>query len=246
MSHIFTLKLNFILDNIDIEIYPNVLQDEKELILVDCGYPFFLTKIEEEMEKNGLSMSDLTKIIITHHDHDHMGSLKEIQDKYPSIEIFSSAEQVPYITGEKKSLRLLQAAAIHETLPDDQKEGSQKFQDFISSIETVSKVSPLNYSEVLPWCGGIEVIDTKGHMPGHVSLYIIKEKTLIAGDALVVQNGHLFLANPEYALNYEDAVESVRNLLNYDIEKIICYHGGEYTHDIKNSLRRIVESKKKY
>mgnify|MGYP003546340629 FL=1 len=189
-------------------------------------------------------MNDLTKIIITHHDHDHMGSLKEIQDKYPSIEILSSAEQVPYITGKKESLRLLQAKAMHKTLPEDQKEGSQKFQDFIASIETVDKVTPLSYSDVLPWCGGIEIVDTKGHMPGHISLYLPKEKTLIAGDALVVQNGHLFLAHPEYTLNVEDAVRSVENLLNYDIEKIICYHGGEYSRDVKNSLRRIVESKK--
>ncbi|MBP9477253.1 MAG: MBL fold metallo-hydrolase [Sebaldella sp.] len=245
MSHIFTLEFNFMLNGIeDITIYPTILQDEKELILVDCGYPFFLSKIEEEMKRINLSMNDLTKIIITHHDHDHMGSLKEIQDKYPSIEILSSAEQVPYITGKKESLRLLQAKAMHKTLPEDQKEGSQKFQDFIASIETVDKVTPLSYSDVLPWCGGIEIVDTKGHMPGHISLYLPKEKTLIAGDALVVQNGHLFLAHPEYTLNVEDAVRSVENLLNYDIEKIICYHGGEYSRDVKNSLRRIVESKK--
>ncbi|MBP1870235.1 glyoxylase-like metal-dependent hydrolase (beta-lactamase superfamily II) [Clostridium tertium] len=37
----------------------------------------------------------------------------------------------------------------------------------------------------------------------------------------------------------EKAKNSIRKLLDYDIEKIICYHGGVYTKNIRESLMKI-------
>ena len=65
-------------------------------------------------------------------------------------------------------------------------------------------------------------------MPGHISLYLRESKSLICGDALVIEDNKLVLANPHYTLDMEIAKKSVRKLLNYDIDKVICYHGGIY------------------
>ena len=77
-------------------------------------------------------------------------------------------------------------------------------------------------------------------MPGHISLYIRKEKTLISGDALIIKKGKLAIALPEYAVDIKEAQESVRRLLNYDIDRIICYNGGIYDKDIRSSLLGII------
>jgi glyoxylase-like metal-dependent hydrolase (beta-lactamase superfamily II) len=45
------------------------------MVLVDCGYTDFLPKLEQAANEKGVDFSALTRIIITHHDHDHMGSL---------------------------------------------------------------------------------------------------------------------------------------------------------------------------
>ncbi len=242
MQNIFILPITFHLDNTELIIYPTLLKDAHELIMVDCGYPDSMPKLEHAMKKMGLSLNQLTKIVITHHDHDHMGALKEIKDRYPLVQILCSREEAPYITGQSKSLRLQQAEALQDTLPESEKEGGLMFQRFISSIQKVDSVTTVNSAEILPICGGIEILDTKGHMPGHISLYIKEQKVLIAGDALVVENGKLCMAMPQYLLNKRDAQDSIRNLQNYDIEKIICYHGGLYQSDIKNSLQEIVKS----
>lgn len=73
-------------------------------------------------------------------------------------------------------------------MPENEKEGGKLFQSFIASIQKVDDVIVINTGDILPFCGGIEVLDTKGHMPGHISLYAKKEKVLIAGDALVVES----------------------------------------------------------
>ncbi|KKO50771.1 hypothetical protein XI25_30785, partial [Paenibacillus sp. DMB20] len=94
--------------------------------------------------------------------------------------------------------------------------------------------------EHLPWCGGIDIIHTPGHTPGHMSLYLPADKTLIAGDAVVIENGQLNIANPQFTLDLDEAVHSVQRLLNYDIERIICYHGGLFQGDVKQALREFV------
>jgi len=241
MNNVFVLPITFNLSKTqDLIIFPTLLKDDNELILIDCGYPDSVPQIENEMNKIGLSLSQLTKIIITHHDHDHMGALREIKERYPSVEILCSKEEAPYITGQRKSLRLVQAEAIQDTLSEREKEGGRVFQRFIASIRKVEDVTVINTGDILPFCGGIEVVDTKGHMPGHISLYLQKEKTLIAGDALVVENEKLCMAMPHFVLDMQDAQDSIRNLQNYDIEKIICYHGGFFDSGVKDSLSEMI------
>lgn len=241
MSNIFVLPISFHLGDTEIIVYPTLLKDENELIMVDCGYPDSVPMLEEEMNRIGLSLSQLTKIIITHHDHDHMGALQEIKERYPYIEILCSEEEAPYITGKQKSLRLQQAEDIQSSLPEDEKEGGKMFQNFLASIRNVNDVTVINTGDILPVCGGITIIDTKGHMPGHISLYVQNEKTLITGDALVVENGALCMAMPQYVLNMKDAQDSIRSLQYYDIEKSICYHGGVFNTNVNGSIKKVVE-----
>lgn len=89
------------------------------------------------------------------------------------------------------------------------------------------------------FCGGIEIISTPGHMPGHISIYHKESKSLIVGDALVVENGELVIALPQYTLDMNEARKSIKKFLNYDIDRIICYHGGIYEKDIIKTLKII-------
>ncbi len=210
MSKLTALEVKFDFGGATNTIYPVILSDEEEMVLIDCGYPNFLPLIKAEAEKEGLDISKLTKIIITHHDFDHMGALAEFKRAYPQFKVLSSIEDEKYVSGKEKSLRLQQAESIYNSLPEDQKEG-----------------------------GGIEVVATPGHMPGHISIYVKDSRTLIAGDALVIENEELVIANPQYTLDIEEAKESAEKLLNYDIDRVICYHGGIYTKNIKKALERI-------
>lgn len=79
-------------------------------------------------------------------------------------------------------------------------------------------------------------------MPGHISIYMREFKTLVSGDALVVENEMLAIANPQFTLDIDMAKNSVKKLLEYDIDTLICYHGGIYKGDIKKSLEFILNT----
>lgn len=215
--------------------------DDGRLLLVDCGYPGFGDQIEQKLQEQNCSLRNLSQIIITHHDPDHVGAARELADRVPSVEIMSSAEQAPYITGEKKSLRLAELERICPTLPEEQRAVNLKSQEVILSIKPVSRVTALTPGQVLPIYGGAEIVDTAGHHPGHISVYIGEEKTLIAGDALVRAEGGL-RANPAYTFDMPTAVKSAKHLLDYDIRKIICFHGGVYEGDIRQALLDMIRA----
>jgi glyoxylase-like metal-dependent hydrolase (beta-lactamase superfamily II) len=80
----------------------------------------------------------------------------------------------------------------------------------------------------LPYCGGMTVIFTPGHTPGHICLYLNQSKILVSGDALVVADGELRGPNPQATYDMDTALKSLKKLARYDIETVVCYHGGVY------------------
>jgi len=153
--NVYPLGIRYPFQRTETAIYPALIKQNAELILVDCGYAGFLPLIEDAMQVQGLSLSELTSIIITHHDIDHVGGLFEIKQAYPHVKVYASETEAPYISGTKKSLRLQQAEAIHDTLPEDQKQGALAFQERLKGIlpvpvdETFSNDAPLPFWKVL-------------------------------------------------------------------------------------------------
>lgn len=118
MNKIVMLDINFDYGNEIQTINPVLLISKNDVVLVDCGYPNFLSFLEDEMKSKGIDPNSLTKVLITHHDDDHMGALYEIKEKYPHIKVVSSEIESEYISGKRKSLRLLQAEEVLKVMPE--------------------------------------------------------------------------------------------------------------------------------
>lgn len=221
-------------------LYPVVLQNEQHVLLVDCGYAGFLPLLEIALSNHQLSVHQLTGIIITHHDIDHMGAAAELKKNHPALQIYSSAIEAPYINGEKKSLRLVQAEQTLDSLPHDYKPGALQFIENLKTVQTVQVDQHLTLDHEVEWLKGVEILHTPGHMPGHISIYIRQSKTLIAADAVVIENGILEIANPQFTLDIDEALRSVEKLNQLEIDRIICYHGGLMQKDISGQLEQLL------
>ena len=243
MPVIKELKIDFIFSGKRNFIFPALIKYKNELILVDAGYPNMLSKLEKAFKENGEKFSDLTRVWITHHDHDHVGSLHAIREKYPHIKVYAGAGEVPYIEGREIPLRMKQAVEFQAHLSEEEQSEGLGFQEYLKTVEP-DNVDFLLYDNMLLLDGNIKVISTPGHTKDHVSFYFHEEKTLIAGDALVIGNTNLEIPFPEFSGNIEKAKESVRKLAQYPISRILCYHGGTIEGSVFDIKQEILNAAK--
>ncbi len=219
-----------------VTVYPCLIWDDKDAILVDAAYPGQLPLIQQELTCAAMPFEKLNMLILTHHDIDHIGCLADIQKESAGrVKTIAHELEKPFIAGEKQPLKLAQLEARLDTLPEEMKTFYENLKTgYQICIATVQQ--SLIGDEELPYCGGIQVVFSPGHSPGHISLYLKRYKTLIAGDALVVENGML-VPTPAYLNhNMDQYSQSLLNLMKYDIQSIICYHGGLYCKQVNQRI----------
>ncbi len=221
-------------------VHPTLLWDDQHVILVDTGYPGQLDQIRQEMQRAGVPFERLDRVILTHHDIDHIGGLVAIQQALPGqVRVLAHNVEQPYIDGQKRPLKLAQMEANLDRLPPEMKDIYAKLKaGFEHSKAPVDQT--LSDGEELPWCGGIMVIFTPGHTLGHICLYARAYQTLIAGDALRVENGQL--APPAPFTNHDNAMalQSLDKLSGYEIKSVISYHGGMVSGDLNRKIAELV------
>ena len=220
-------------------IYPSVIWQHQEVILVDTGFPGQLAQIQEAFIKDGVPFDQLSQVIITHQDIDHVGSLASILAERPGQILLSAhSEEKAFIQGDQVPVKVAQLAALLPALP---KEGQAIYEKMKTFYETnrshVDKT--LADGEELP--GGITVIFTPGHTPGHICLYIQQSRTLIAGDTLYVENNQLIRAAESTNYDLELSRQSLKKLLEYDIQAVICYHGGLFRGDANKRIAELAD-----
>lgn len=239
-TELYILETRFSFNGSDSSIFPVIISNSSEYILVDCGYEGFLPLLEQAAIQSGTSFQQLTGILISHHDIDHIGGLHEIKAAYPYIKIYSPDLEEAFINGKQKNLRLVQAESMYDSLPDDQKPGALYFQDIHRKIKPVpvNKTFAVNGDTYL--MDGVRIMHTPGHMPGHISIYLEASNTVVSADALVYENGELDIANPGFTLDLPAAIASIKKIQALQPAAIVCYHGGLVNTGVTEKLDRLV------
>jgi glyoxylase-like metal-dependent hydrolase (beta-lactamase superfamily II) len=186
-------------------IHPVLLWDRDMAVLIDTGFPGQMDDLRVAMEKVGVPFDKLKAVILTHQDVDHIGSLPEIlQECGDHVHVYAHELDKPYIQGD---IPLLKDGHL-ENPPKGRVD------------HTVSD------GQELPFCGGIRVIHTPGHTPGHISLYLTQSKTLVAGDSMYSVNGILGGIHAPSTPDMNTARLSLKKYVDLDIAAVVCYHGG--------------------
>jgi glyoxylase-like metal-dependent hydrolase (beta-lactamase superfamily II) len=206
-------------------INPTLIWDDQHVVLVDTGYPGQVPLLREAMEKAGVPFERLTTIILTHQDIDHIGNLPTIITELSdhNIEVLANEIERPYIQGEKLIIKFAYALLQIDSWPEEKRRVMKPVFENPPKYKVDRIVQD---GEELPYCGGIIVINTPGHTPGHISLYHKQSGTLIAGDALFALDGKLINPDPKTTIDIQAAQASANKLMEYDYERMICYHGG--------------------
>ena len=197
-----------------------LLVDPDGLTLIDAGLPRRGTKILRYIASLGFTPEDLKSILITHSDSDHVGGLAALQAMTPA-RTFASAIEAEAIQAGRFSRPL----KLH---------GWRKW------LLTVSmrffKVAPGRVDEILsagqqlPIWGGLHVLSTPGHTPGHLSFYAVEKGVLFPGDSLRCQPGEIIVSR---GANTWDEPIARRSALEQGTlgASLVCAGHGPVVHD---------------
>ena len=199
--------------------------------LVDAGLPGQETLIEAALAEAGVAVRDLRRIIITHQDMDHVGSLHALVEA-SGARVLAHTVEIPYIDGHLRPLKVPSPEMLAQRPELAALRGRYK---------PTPVDEPLEDGAHLDLAGGVRIVFTPGHTPGHMSLYLERTRTLIAGDALTAEEGQLHGPSPRPTLDMAEARRSVRKLAQLAVQTIVCYHSGVVSENAEEQLRRVAE-----
>ncbi|NKQ34169.1 MAG: MBL fold metallo-hydrolase [Chloroflexi bacterium] len=189
-----------------------LIVEEEGLTLVDAGVPKRQQLVLDTIEQINRSPSELTRIVVTHADVDHVGSLAAIQSA-TGAKIYASAATAEFLVQGKSP----------KHLPWHMQFVVDKFLRYkpVSAdlIETVQE------GDILPVLGGLTVMAAPGHTPDHHAFFCPSAGVLFAGDALNTRDGRINPSPPRVTADQEAAAQSAIRLLELAPATIACGHG---------------------
>ncbi|MDR1205207.1 MAG: MBL fold metallo-hydrolase [Peptococcaceae bacterium] len=205
--------------------YPTLLWDDHHLVLIDAGDANQIESVKAAISKAGFSAEQLTTVILTHQDLDHIGGVPNLQAIAPSVKILAHEAEAPYMDGRQTPARLAAMEAGYANLSEERKREYNHLKAVWANLK-IHIDQTLSDKEVLPICGGIEAVHTPGHMPGHICLYLRESRVMVGGDALNIENGKLVGPNPGFTQDIVLGNQSLEKVKSYDIQAVVAYHGG--------------------
>jgi glyoxylase-like metal-dependent hydrolase (beta-lactamase superfamily II) len=195
-----------------------------ELTLVDTGFKGRAAQILKKIKGLGYSASDVTKIIVTHHHGDHIGSLPELK-KVTQAKVMAHPADAPYIDG-----RLPQPGPAR---PRWLSEALAPF-GWLWATTPVAVDIQVNDGDELPILGGLKVLHTSGHTPGSISLFLPQKGLVIVGDVLAHRFG-LRLPSRGFTVDITQEILSVKKVAGLEFDVICFGHGLPITRQARST-----------
>jgi glyoxylase-like metal-dependent hydrolase (beta-lactamase superfamily II) len=190
------------------------LADDDELTLVDAGTPRDVGTIRAAIEEAGFSARDVGRVLITHFDVDHVGTLGKLGIDAP---VYVGAGDVGFLVGDEKPPLGNRKGALQRAL-----------RLFVSAPTT--EVRTVADGDTI---GSFTAFQTPGHTPGHTAYVSDELDVAFVGD-LVLESGGDLRASPWY-LSYD--TDRVRDSIHYladcepAVEVLAMGHGTPFIRD---------------
>ncbi|WP_424952051.1 MBL fold metallo-hydrolase [Deinococcus sp.] len=213
-----------------------ILDAQYGATLVDTGTPNQLPAIEAALGELGLKVGDLKRVIVTHHDLDHIGSLEAVVAA-SGAEVLTSEAEVPYVQEGRRAQKMPPADRVDELMAEYPEHVREMVKNLPAVQVPVSRL--LHDGEVLDIAGGVRVVFTPGHTVGHLSLFMEQDGVLITGDAMSSSEGQLGGPPPQATADMPEAMRSVQKLAQLPVKTVLTYHGGVVDRDAALQLARV-------
>jgi glyoxylase-like metal-dependent hydrolase (beta-lactamase superfamily II) len=199
-----------------------------QVTLVDCGLKRAPRRIVAALDAVGSHSSEVTRIVLTHAHPDHAGGLARMRG-LTGASVATHEREAPYVRQGRVPARDQQffGGRLLTRLPDRfaPTEVSEEFHD----------------GDSLPVAGGLRVVHTPGHTPGHVSLLHEPSGVLVTGDAIF--NVRRLRWPPKmFCTDFTLTRQTAERLSEIEFEVAAFTHGPEIRESAREAVRGFVRT----
>lgn len=202
------------------------VEADGSVTLVDCGLKRAPGKIVRALAAIGKHPRDVQRILLTHAHFDHAGGAAQMVDESAASGVDVHEDDAGYVeTGTRApgdaattSGRLLSRAP---------------WGDF----RATPVAQRLRDGDVLPVAGGLRIVHTPGHTPGHVSLLHPETAILITGDSIFNMNSRMSWPTKAVCTSFRQNVETAHVLGELDYAIAAFTHGPEIRDNAREQVR---------
>ena len=179
--------------------------------LIDTGLPNSANEIMAIARAHG---APIVRIALTHAHMDHVGSFDALHAALPDAETLISARDARFLASDR---------SLDPGEPQDKLRGGY----------VTSQTRPSRLLQAGDRVGSLEAVATPGHTPGHMAFFDTRDRTLIAGDAMMTQGGIAvsgqlrirFPISPFVTWHKPSALASARALRALEPSRLAVGHG---------------------
>lgn len=208
------------------------IEDDGSLTLVDTGLKSAPKRIAAAVEYLNRDMGDVRRIILTHSHDDHAGGAAKV------IELAGS----PQVMAHEADKEFFESGT---NPPRDLSYFAGKFFRFMpeGGFAPFKVSTALKDGEILPIAGGIQVIHTPGHTPGHISLLHRLSGTLITGDSVFNFGFKLAWSLSAFCTSFDQSKKTALRFLDLDFKTAAFTHGPHIKENGKDALKKFLSSR---
>ncbi len=202
--------------------------DGGQVTLIDMGIASSGKKVMAGLASIGSGPSDVTRLMATHGHPDHVGGAAYVakQTGRP-IDVHSDdAEYVRSGTLPPRDPHAGFVGRLMQRLPDPK-------------TEPVAVGEELHDGQVVPFAGGLRVVHTPGHTPGHVSYLHEPTGVLITGDAIFNVLGRRWPMKM-LCTNFAMTKQTAHQLGELEYAVAAFTHGPEITDRPREAIRKFL------
>jgi glyoxylase-like metal-dependent hydrolase (beta-lactamase superfamily II) len=206
-----------------------LVEDDGAVVVVDAGLPPYRPQLEPGLALLGRTPDDVSAVMLSHGHNDHTGVAEDLRTELGVPVSIHAGDAALAMTGGVRTGT--------ERPVDDYREYPHA-QALLAHFEEAGPSRPVGEVETfedddeLP--GGLRVVHTGGHTPGHVVFLLPSRRALFVGDLLCSVNPLTGRTGPQILprglnLSSEAMLASLGKLEGLDADAVLFAHGDPWT-----------------